>query len=211
MKKPTVVLIGRFSPPTSAHYELAHKAQAFAREEDNAKKEYSPLPFIIVVDGKETRRDKIRNPLTAQQSVQFLQASGKCNGCKIIVADNAIDGFNKVRKMGYEPTALAVGSDRAPGYIKLLNNQEPSVKHIVIPGISDREDNSLSAMNTILARMRKDQDIDMDEISSSLAKHAAEEGYFPEFAKIVGLEDKLGLAKKLYNIVQHSLQQDETK
>jgi hypothetical protein len=60
-------------------------------------------------------------------------------------------------------------------------------------------------MDDLLASMKTGEDPKIDAVSGSLARRAAELGYFSEFAKIVGLEKNAKLAKNLYNKVRKAL------
>lgn len=198
--KPAVVMIGRFNPPTAGHYFVMDAMKKYIRENDLGVKS----AVVVIVDGEETGKDKSRNPLTAHERQMFITASGKANGIKILTAKNGFDAFTACRAAGYEPIAIAAGSDRADHYLDLLDkyfNKDSNgqkITHEKVPGL-DRD------MQTKVP----DGEIDVKAISGSMARHAAEHGYEEEFIKIVGLEKSPALGKKLYNKVKAAIKPDK--
>lgn len=207
--KRVAVMVGRMQPPTSAHYKIIDKMKEFIRKHHELNLETKPV--IVIVEGKKSSLDKERNPLTAEERISFMEASGKANGCIFLVADNAFSALAIVRDNGFEPIAIGAGSDRAQMYIDSLDDyfkdkSGNKIKHYIIPGLERDDDAELTnkddknlATNKSIKKLRKDGDLEDDEISGSVARRAVELGYEEEFANITGLSDKPALAKKLFN------------
>ena len=117
--KRAAVMVGRMNPPTRGHYKVMDAMKAFIR--DKKKLNLEATPIVVIVAGEKTGADKSKNPLTADERKSFLESSGRANGVKFIVAPSAFAAFEEVRKAGFEPIAIAAGSDRAPGYLKMLD------------------------------------------------------------------------------------------
>ncbi len=210
--KPAVVVVGRMNPPTRGHYRVIDAAKAFARSE---------LPgsrvVVVVIGGSKSDADKRRNPLSVEQRINFMKSSGAANGVEFLTATNAFEAFEAVRRAGYEPLAIAAGSDRVESYIKLLDkfflgkNGERQ-KHLVVPGLDRDMDSdevlSEEGFNKILD-MIEDDDVDeeglLKYISGSLARHAVKTGRKKAFAYLTKLEKKPKLAELMFNAVQKSL------
>lgn len=205
--KNAAVFIGRFSPPTAGHYEVINLVKKFIRE--NKKLNLEAAPVIIIIGGSKSDDDKKRNPLSVTERESFMKASGKANGCVFFSASNAFEAFSLLRNKGYEPIAIAAGTDRINDYKKMLDKyflttDEKPIEHYKIhlkrdeESIDDNKDAKKKAIDSILSSMKEGGDLETDEISASLARRAVELGYEPEFAKIVGLEHKPQLAKKMF-------------
>lgn len=67
------------------------------------------------------------------------------------------------------------------------------------------KDAKRAAMDAALADMLDGGDISTDMVSGSIARRAVELGYEPEFAKIVGLEKKPALAKKMFDKIKSAI------
>lgn len=126
MLKNGAVFLGRFNPPTIGHYNVIDKMKQYI----TSHKDYNinPIILIVVIDGVESGKDKSRNPLSAKERIRYMQANKSCNGCKFIIAKDAINGFNKVREAGFEPVFIAGGSDRVDNYMEILENYDDSIE-----------------------------------------------------------------------------------
>jgi hypothetical protein len=187
-KQSAVVAVGRFSVPTIGHYRVINAMKNFIRK--NKKLNLVQMPIIVIVDGKETRKDKSKNPLTPDQRIKFMKASGKANGVIFLVASSAFDAFAMVRKQGYEPVAIAAGSDRADGYLQMLDKyfkspDDKQIVHHIVPGLERKNEKGVNEKNA----------------SGTMARLAAKLGHYAEFVQVVGLEDKEKLAKQMYAAV----------
>lgn len=205
-QKRAVVIIGRFSPPTLGHYKVIDTAKIFIRRHQDLN---LSSVILVIINGEKTGEDKDKNPLSPEDRLKFIKASGRANGVILFVANSAFDAFTLVRKNGYEPIAIAAGSDRGTKYIEILNQYFTSpdgskIKHYLVPGL-EREippTKDKTIMGNALASIKKGHKLDIAEVSGSLARYAVQLGYEPEFAKIVGLEDKPKLAKIMFNKIK---------
>jgi hypothetical protein len=216
-KKRAAVMIGRLNPPTAGHYRVMDAMKAFIREERDLKLDAA---VVVIVAGEKSSQDKEKNPLTAEERVKFIEASGRANGIKILTAPSGFAAFEEVRKAGFEPIAIAAGSDRADNYIELLdkyflNADGEKLKHVKIDGL-DREGvegksaQRKSTMEKALDDLKQGGELDLAEVSGSMARRAVELGYAEEFAQIVGLEKKPRLAQLMFNKVKAAMNSEES-
>lgn len=207
------VAVGRFNPPTLGHYKVIRLMKKFIIE--NPKLGLDQLPVVVVIDGKETGKDKTRNPLTAEERVRYMQASGNADGVRFLVAGDAYKAFEEVRRAGFEPVAIAAGSDRLDRFIELLDKHFKSVtgkniKHVKIKGLERPVDaSSKRATDRALADLKAGGELDDAEVSGSMARTAVENGFEDEFLKIVGLDgskkqQKLG--RELFKLLKARLE-----
>lgn len=212
-KARAAVAIGRFQPPTAGHYKVIDTMKAFIRKNPDLK--LSATPIVVIVDGEKTSQDKKQNPLTAEERIKFMSSSGKANGVIFITAPSAFDAFEAVRQAGYEPIAVAAGSDRIKKYVGLLDKyytkkDGSKISHVAIPGL-DREgqdgksEQKSTAMQNALDALKSGTELDTSEVSGSMARRAVELGYEEEFAQIVGLGNKPKLAKLMFDKVKASM------
>jgi hypothetical protein len=211
-KRRAAVIVGRYSPPTIGHYAIINKVKKFIRE--NPELKLSVVPIIVVVEGKETSKDKQRNPLTAKERVAFMTGSGKAQGCRFLIAGSAFEAFEEVRKAEYEPIAVAAGSDRGGKYLEMLdkyfktNDHEP-IDHYEIELKRDSEaseakgQDKQQALSDILQHM--DDEIPTDMVSASLARHAVQKDELAKFSVIVGLKEKPKLASMMFDKIKAAL------
>lgn len=190
--KKAIVAVGRFQPATRGHLTVIDLMKAFARKNKGV------TPIVVVVAGKETSKDKAKNPLSAEDRIKFMEASGKANGVKFITAGSAFMAFEEVRKAGYEPYAIAAGSDRGSKYLEMLDKyftdkDGGKLKHVIMPGLEERSDpeDDGTPSEEILKMAEDGEDIPVHLISGSMARMAVEKGMKKAFAKIVGLDQKL--------------------
>lgn len=214
--KRVAVVIGRFNPPTKGHYELINKVKTFIKAHPDLKLEASPVVVVIGDDKKEkTAEDMLKNPLSVHDRILFMQSSGQVNGVQFTKAKNAFEAFTGLRNNDMEPIAIAAGSDRAQDYLRILDQYfkdgEKPIKHVKIEvgrdedAVSTKKDVKADSIDDTLAAMKDGDDPALEAVSGSLARRAAELGYFEEFAKLVGLESKPKLAKTLFNKVRKAL------
>jgi hypothetical protein len=214
-KKKVVFTIGRFSVPTAGHYKVFDKMKEFIRKNPDLDLESSPV--VIIVDGEKSGEDKKKNPLTVDERIRFMESSGRATGVKFFAAKNAFVAMGVVRDNGFEPIAIAAGTDRAKSYIEMLDKNFRSttgdkIEHYVVPGL-DRDESSIvskknekaQALDNAIEKLHSTGDINKDEISGSLARHAASLGYLEEFTTIVGLQKKPKLAELLFNKVRKEM------
>lgn len=214
--KKIAVVIGRFNPPTKGHYAVINSVIKFI--DKNKKLGLEAGPAVVVIGGGKTDADKKRNPLSVEERLTFMKGSGKANRAVFFTASNAFAAFSMLREKGYEPIAIAAGSDRVDDYIKILDkyfltDDKQPIKHYKInlqrdeDAVETNKDEKRIAMDNILSKAKGGKSIDTDLVSGSLARRAVELGYEPEFAKIVGLEDKPVLAKKMFDKIAAALKE----
>ena len=199
--KSVVAVIGRFQPPTLGHYALIDAAKRFIRK--NKALNLEAAPYVIIIGGNKQDANKGKNPLSLEDREKFMRASGKANGVNFITAPNAYAGLAKLREAGLEPIAVASGSDRSSSYLDLLDKQflnqsGKKIKHHTVNLDRQEDDGSID-------RLKGEKGVELSAVSGSLARRAAELGYEPEFTKLVGLDEKPELAKKLFNKVKSSM------
>jgi hypothetical protein len=211
--KRVAVAVGRFNPPTKGHYHVFDQLKSFIRKNPNLKLESTPV--VLIISGKNTRHDKEKNPLSSRDVISFIKASGLANGVICATGTNVMEGFNALRKYGFEPIAVAGGEERVGAYIELLSKyfRGPSGEKIKRYKIElNREKSAISDSKEdkkrLLDRMKGGYEPDIDEISASLAKLAVELGYEDVFQKIVGLESKPELAKSMFKKLKEALQDE---
>jgi hypothetical protein len=189
--KKAVVMLGRMNPPTVGHYMVINSMKKYIREHKDV------TPFIVVIAGKETSKDLSKNPLSAEDRLKFIKASGKADGIQMFEAGSVFAAFEKLRELGYEPYAVAAGSDRAKKYIELLDkyftDDGKKLPHEIVPGLKEREDpdDEGTPSEEILKLAEDGEDIPLFMISGSMARLAVKLGYKVAFSKIVGLPQKL--------------------
>lgn len=207
--------IGRFNPPTEGHYRVINKLKEFIRK--NPELNLEATPIVVVVAGEKSSLDKSKNPLSAEDRISFMKASGRANGVIFLTAKNGSIALGIMRDNGYEPIAIGAGSDRAQGYLKLLKKSffKPDgseLDHVIIPGL-DRADVAIetkkadkeTALNLTLDKMKSSHSLSLEDISGSLARRAIELNYLPEFTEIVGLKNKPKLAKLMFDKIKKAM------
>jgi hypothetical protein len=204
-KKRAAVVVGRFSTPHSGHYALINTVKKYIR--DNKELKLSAIPIVVIIDGKETGKDKGKNPLTADERIMFMDGSGNANGVRFLKADTAFAAFEEVRKAGYEPIAVGGGSDRTENYLNLLDKyfvsaDDKKIKHYSIQLARNNTDND-NALDDILEYM--DNDIPVNMISGTLARHAVSNNEFNKFVILVGLSNNHKLAKLMFNKIKQRM------
>lgn len=190
--KKAVVMVGRMNPPTAGHYKVIDQMKKFARTNKGV------VPIVVVVAGDKTSKDLKKNPLSADDRIKFMMASGKANGVKFITSTSAFNAFEDVRKAGFEPYAIAAGSDRGSKYLEMLDKyflskDEKALKHVIMPGLEAREDPDDEGVPSeeVLERAEKGESIPVHLISGSMARLAVKMGYKKAFAMILGVDQKL--------------------
>lgn len=211
-KNRAAVMVGRMNPPTAGHYKVIDTMKAFIRK--NPEMKLSATPIVVVVDGEKTSQDKKQNPLTADERIKFMGSSGRANGVIFITAKSAFEAFEAVREAGYEPIAIAAGSDRIDKYVGLLNKyfkkQDGSaIEHVAIGLKREEKTNGGGKMQKALDALKSGSELDTSEVSGTMARRAVELGYEEEFAQIVGLGNKPKLAKLMFDKVKASMEEPD--
>lgn len=207
--KKAVVFIGRFQPATKSHFMVIDFMKKFERLNKGVK------PIVVVVAGAGTSKDTHKNPLSAADRISYMSNSGLANGIKFIQASSAFAAFEEVRKAGYEPYAIAAGSDRAEKYLELLDKyfkdeNDKTLPHVIMPGLETREDPDDETgvpSEDVLLDAEKGGDIPTSMISGTMARLAVKLGLKKAFAKILGVNQKL--ADSIFNKIQDVLNTPE--
>lgn len=207
-KTRAAVMVGRMNPPTAGHYKVIDAMKAFIRKNPDLK--LSATPIVVIVDGEKTSQDKKQNPLTAEERTKFMSSSGKANGVIFITAPSAFAAFESVREAGYEPIAIAAGSDRIDKYVDLLDKyftkpDGSKIKHEAIGLKREEKSNGGGKLKKALDALKSGSELDTSEVSGTMARRAVELGYEEEFAQIVGLGNKPKLAKLMFDKVKASM------
>jgi len=213
--KRAAVIVGRFQPPTIGHYSVFDVVKKYIRDHVDLKLDL--IPIVVVVEGKETSKDKKKNPLTGEERIRFMTGSGKANGVKFLKAASAFDAFEAVRKAGYEPIAIAAGSDRGTKYLEMLDKyfktrDNKPIKHysITVGRVSEGKSKKIdkaAAMDDVLDVM--DADIPTSMVSASLARRAVERNEFEKFKTLVGLTEKPQMARKMFDKIKAAMAQEQ--
>ena len=201
-----VVIVGRFQPPTIGHYKIINLAKKFIRE--NKHLELFTKPVVVIVDGKKSGLNKKENPLSVEERIYFMKHSTRANGVEFLSASSAYDAFNAVRRAGFEPIVVGAGSDRVQGYLDLLDDKFVDAKgkkqrHYSLHGLDSRQE--LKPNEESLTKLADESKPQVSQVSGSLARRAAELGYFDEFVKITGLEKNIPAAKKMFNTIKEQI------
>ena len=212
--KRAAVIVGRFNPPTIGHYAVMAAVKKYIKNHPELKLE--AVPIVVVVEGEKTSKDKKRNPLSGDDRIAFMGASGKADGIKFLKAGSAMDAFHAVRRAGFEPIAVAGGSDRADNYLQMLDkyfktDSGKPIKHVVIElprAGSGEATNEAIDKDAGLADILKytDKDLPVSMVSASLARLAVTKGERQKFAIIVGLSDKPDLANKMFDKIKAAME-----
>lgn len=210
--KRAAVIVGRFQPPTIGHYAIVNMVKKFIR--DNPDLDLDAVPILVVVEGKETSKDLKRNPLSADERIAFMKASGKADGVRFLKANSAYNAFEEVRKAGFEPIAIAAGSDRGQNYLEMLDKYFKTknggqIKHrlIELPRNEESTNEAIdkdAGLDDILKYT--DKDIPISMVSASLARRAVQAGEREKFTIIVGLTDKPQLANKMFDKIKAAME-----
>lgn len=159
-----ICYVGRLQGITIGHIRCITKAQEVLATSDG---KYSAV-IVLIVDGKNSSKDKQRNPLSADRRIKYLKTLDICNGIIFIKCANVSDGFAQVIKKGYTPKAVVGGTDDDENtpktYKNLLDKYYPLdseghlVSHVVIP--LEREKNGEIEKSISGTQMREYATID---------------------------------------------------
>ena len=218
-KRRAAVVIGRFNPPTIGHYAVFDQVKKFIRDHEDLQ--LNAMPVVVIVEGKETSKDKTKNPLTGEERLSFMKGSGRADGVKFLIAPNAMDAFKACRSAGYEPIAVAAGSDRADKYLEMLDKyfvtpKGQPIDHYAIE-LPREEEGTLDGQNAETKTQSlddvlqyTDEEIPVSMVSGSLARHAVTRDALDKFSIITGLSAKPKLAALMFNKIKASMATMET-
>ena len=206
---PAIVMLGRLNPPTAGHYFVIDKMKRFARKYGKGM-----IPVVVIIDGKKTGDDKERNPLTPEQRIAYMKASGQADGVRFITAPNAFAGFEAVRKEGLEPIAIAAGSDRKDDYLRILDGHfldgsGKKQKHVAVDGLErDGDGEPEVPVSELLDELETGNMPPISMISASLAREAVRAGKLKAFGLVTGLAKKPKLAAHMAAAIKKAGEQD---
>lgn len=211
------MFIGRCNPVHLGHIKvIGSMAPVIRTYNENEKNKLETTPVIVIIVGKETSKDKCRNPLSYDDIVSVMKATGQIDNKAIYIkASSAFDAFVKVRERGYEPIMVFGGSDRGDSddspYKDMLDkyftqqNGSP-IKHKYISVKRDSVvDLGDTAQETLLNMIEKDGDVNVEQVSGTLARKAVSMGLHRAFAAITGLTKKEKLCSILFKKIQRGL------
>lgn len=210
--KRAAVLIGRFNPPQIGHYALMEEVKDFIAKNPDLK--LDAIPIVVVIEGKETSKNKQKNPLTGNERIAFMKGSGEANGIRFLKATSAMEAFGEVRKSGFEPIAVGVGSDRENNYVHILDkyfktDNDEQIKHYQIKLDRTVGNDENAAMEDIFNTI--DSDLPVHMASASLARFAASKDDLEKFSIIVGLKHKPTLAQLMFKKVKAAMETQDAK
>ena len=104
-KNKTVVIMGRFHPPTLGHKKLIEKAV----------KKYNAPVSIFIVKGAKTTKEKAPFPFALQKEI-FNKMTKVPHRVYIISTGFVGEFIHELRNNDFEPVALMAGSDRLKTY-----------------------------------------------------------------------------------------------
>jgi cytidyltransferase-like protein len=192
-EKTAVVIIGRFQPPTIGHTAIINAAKKAFR-----KYKYDAI-IVCVIAGKETSKDKQKNPLSGESRVYYLENSSYGKGIKYLVAGSAFDAFIKCREMGYEPMCVVGGhfvsgeneENRAEGYKQILDKY-----------FKAKDGDTIDHKTVVLDRDTSAGDV--KGVSGSTVRAAVLHDKYEDFREMVAV-DSDEIAKKMWNELKDNL------
>lgn len=199
MLTPAVIIIGRYQPPHLGHYAIFDMAKKFAS--DNP--EVYQNPIVVVIDGEKSSKDKSVNPLTPEERIDIMRSSKKAANVKYLIAKDVIDAFGKLKEAGFNPIAVATGSDRGDSYVKMLDKyyDEPVKRKSLVLKRSELDVKD-ATIDSILDNF--DTDTPVEFISGTLIRATVKRGDFDKFKIMVGI-DSDSMAKDVFQKLKKSL------
>lgn len=214
--KKVAVVIGRFNPPTRGHYAVIDQVKKFIRTNKTLGLEASPA--VVIIGGSKSDADKKRNPLSVDERELFMKNSGNANGVLFFTATNAFAALSSLREKGYEPVAIAAGSDRLDDYIRILdkhfltNDGKPIQHHKILlkrddDAVATKSEDKERGLEYAYTHLKETGTIDIKHVSGSLARYCVTKNDPASFAVVTGLEQNLPLAKKMFNKIAAAIKE----
>jgi len=144
-------MVGRMNPPTRGHGILISRLRETASR-------LGARPILYIVDGEKSSKDRVKNPLTAEQRLAIIRKLFP--GIMVDVVASAYEALEVLDLQGLKPRAWIAGSDRASNYRKLIASEKLDCEVFEV----DREAG------------------EADGVSATAARQAALEGNMVEFA-----------------------------
>ena len=164
---------GRFNPPTVGHELLINKVKEFAAGND-----YFVFPSHSV--------DKKKNPLTAEQKVEFMKEMFPSHKDSIIFDSQVRDAIKALKWLedkGYTDAIFVVGSDRVSGFqfIKQYNGKDYCMNTVEIRSAGERDPDADDVSGMSASKMRKAaMEGDMETLASGIPTAAKRKSGFLE-------------------------------
>jgi hypothetical protein len=214
--KKVAAVIGRFSPPTKGHYAVIDQVKKFIRT--NKKLGLEASPVVVIIGGGKSDADKKRNPLSVDERELFMKNSGNANGVLFFTATNAFAALSMLREKGFEPIAIAAGSDRLDDYVRILdkhfltNDGKPIKHHKILlqrddDAVATRADEKEKGLEYAYTHLKETGKIDIKHVSGSLARYCVTKNDPASFAIVTGLEGNMALAKKMFNKIAAAMKE----
>ena len=200
MLKPSVIVIGRYQPPHLGHYAIFDMAKEYIAKNG----EVFEYPIVVVIDGEKSGKDKSRNPLSPEERINIMRGSGHANDVKYMIAKDVMEAIEKLKAAGYDPVAVATGSDRVDSYVKLLNKYyETDNERESLVLTRSELDVKPGTVDDILANFDKDTPVEF--ISGSLVRATVQKDEFDKFVIMTGLANNEKLAKSTFDKMKSSM------
>lgn len=177
--KRTVMTLGRLNPPTLGHDVLIQMVLDQARKLDAE-------PYLFIVEGGLTSKDKNKNPLTGAQRMDIIRRLYP--ELKIEIVFDAFQAAEVLDVQNKEPTVWIAGSDRAPNYRKLLVAAGANGRVIEV----DREAG------------------EADGVTATAARQAARDGEWETFKSLMPRRASNALLHEIMNMIRESSTDDCT-
>lgn len=183
-KTTAVFTFGRMNPPTIGHQKLVEKVLSEAQKNKGDG-------FIFVSQTQDAKK----NPLSADQKIQFLKLGIK-QASKNIVKDKKVrtpfEALESLIQKGYQKIIFVVGSDRVAEFKRNMSN------------FLDKEYPEIDF--SVISAGARDPDADgVSGISASKMREAAEKNDFKTFSSgcLSGLNDRQ--KKELFNVLRRNM------
>ena len=136
-----------------------------------------------------------------------MRGSGHASDVRYLIAKDVMEAIEILKDAGYDPVAVATGSDRGDSYVKLLNKYyETDNKRESLVLKRSELDVKSATIDDILANFDKDTPVEF--ISGSLVRATVKAGEFDKFAIMTGLNDNPKLAKSSFDKMKSSMSGD---
>jgi len=192
--KTAVLIIGRFQPPTKGHTALVDTAKKAFR-----KYKYDAI-VVCVVEGKESSKDKSKNPLSGKSRVYYLQNSKYGNGIQYVVVKSAFDAFIKCRELGYEPMCVVGGH--------FVDGSKEENRAVDYKGLLDKyftEDDGTPITHKAVVLDRDSGASGVEGISGTTVRAAVKADRFDDFKDMVAIENEK-IVKQMFDEMKSSLE-----
>lgn len=170
---------GRCNPPTSGHFELIKRIKGLAEELN------LPAEFHIV-DGEQSSKDLVKNPLTPEQRIAFLRSYFPT--VRFEISQSAYDSMEVLEVQNKAPAFMVAGSDRAKKYRRLLDYSGFSSAQII------EVDRTRGVAQGV---------------SATAARAAAKAGDYEEFSRM--MPSDFDQTREVFNLVRKALLEDGSR